>query len=190
MFPLDVQGTLVQSAVAWIDGLLALLVGIGHALKENWKQFGVMILVYTALVAGFVGVLIWLDHRREKRKDKPAQKEKSLFKCVVMVIAAPLIIFGASMATIYATIICLSLVIAGLILPFAQVGHSEARKEIKNDFKEMALVTVHSPKGDVTRREIGCGPQFCALWGEGHASFAPVSAITWGDAPPPDKSDK
>jgi hypothetical protein len=185
MFPMDTQGTLVQAAVAWADGLAVLFMAIGKAFKEHWLQLVMMIVVNSLVIAGFVWILNVWDRRRSKRSGKPLQR--TFIRRAVARILSPMLVLGISVAAIYVAIFCLALVIAALILPFTQVGRFEAKKEIASNFSDMPMVTIKSAKGEVQRREISVGPQFFAFWSDGHASFAPTSAIEWGDAPPPGK---
>lgn len=185
MFPLDTQSMLIEATLAWEDGLSVLFVAIGKAIMTHWWQLILMIVVDSLLIAGFIFALNWWDSRRAKRSGKPTQPKKPLIRRAVARILSPLIVLGISVSAIYVAIFCLTLVIAALILPFAQVGHYEAKKEVASNFADMPMVTIKTAKGDVQRREIATGPQFFAVWGDGHASFFPVSQVAWGDADAP-----
>ena len=186
MFPLDTPGMLAEGFVALADGLGRLLKGDGELL-HHW-----FLLLLVVVAGGFVWALFahlnqLLDEDRPGRK-KDQAKQKVTFTRWLMWSAFPrvalLAIFGFA---IYELIAATALVFLSLTQPLVALGKYEASQAAANDFKTAPVVTLKSPQGDVKLREIGCGPQFCALWGDKHASYAPVSAVSWGDAPAPIK---
>jgi len=187
MFPLDTAGMLTQGAVAWGDALAELITATLETIATHWLALLLMI---------FSGALIWavfawlnrkMDEGGKKKKQRPV-KIRSRFAKLSSPILSRAIFLILALLLGFEVISLMTLGFAALSLPFYQLGRYEAKKAAAINFEKDPLVVVKSAKGDVLElRELGCGPQFCALWGNGHASTAPLSAIVWSDSPPPDK---
>lgn len=187
LFPLDTAAMLTQGFVVAGDGLAKLAVAIVHALGMHF-----ILLLSVVLTAALTWATCkWLGHRADERSaskpKKPTQdqsvRQRSLRYLTVNSILVVLIgLFG-----IYELVFVLTLGYLVVTQPFYQLGKYEAQEKAATDFEKSSMVTVKTSAGDVKFRELGCGPQFCALWGNKHASFAPVSAITWGDTQAPGK---
>lgn len=193
MFPLDAQGTTTQAMVAWEVAFSAMFSGTSKAFAAHWLPVFVGLAADFVLIVGFAWLIERWDDQRKKQMGVAAKKEKSPLRRALDRALQPILVLGLSVATIFMGIACLMVVIAGLILPFSKVGGDEARREIASNFAEAPLMNVKSPNGDLKVREIACGLQFCAFWETGdvakgdraHATLAPVSAVSWGEAPPP-----
>lgn len=183
LFPLDTAAMLTQGFVVAGDGLAKLATAIVHALATHFLLL--LSVVLTAALTWATGK--WMEHRLDKRNTskskKPAQdqhvRQRSLrFLTINSILVVLIGVFG-----IYELVFVLTLGYIVVTQPFYQLGKYEAQEKASTDFEKSPMVTVKTSTGDVKFRELGCGPQFCALWGNKRASFAPVSTITWGDAP-------
>lgn len=183
MFPLDTAGMLTEGGVALTDGAASVSKG-----PAGWWQW--LALVLLIVVGGLIWALFALLAKDLKRDPAPRKEEPTAAKkngnhwlmTSVLPRMALLAIFGIG---IYEVIASAALVFIGLTQPFSKLGYEKARTLADDDFKSVPVVSVQSPRGVGMFREIGCGPQFCALWKDKHASFVPVSQVMWGDAPTP-----
>ena len=83
----------------------------------------------------------------------------------------------------------LTFVLFLLLAPFHELGKHQAKEEIKSHFADLPSMTLTSPSGvKMTYHEVGCGLQFCGLYGTDHAITVPVSKIEWGESAPPETS--
>ncbi|WP_445145021.1 hypothetical protein [Dyella sp. Tek66A03] len=186
MFPLDTAGMLTQGAVAWGDALAELIDATFKSIGAHW--FVVLLMIFSGALLW--SVFAWLNRTMEeggKKKERAAKTEGRLARLASPVFSRAIVLTLALFLAIE-VVSLMTLGFAALSLPFYLLGRYEAKKAVSIDFAKNPLVTVKSAKGDILElRELGCGPQFCALWGNGHASTAPLSAISWSDSPPPDK---
>jgi len=185
MFPLDTAGMMTEGFVAAGDAAAKLAKAAVAAILAHW-----FLLIVIILAGGLIGACFrWINHRVSesiaKQTKKASDDHDGKKRGLAFLTITPTIVLLLIGLVLYELVFGFILGYTILTQPFYQLGKYEAKQASANDFKQSPIVTVKSDKGDVARREIGCGPQFCALWGEGHASFAPVSDITWGDAPPP-----
>lgn len=177
MFPLDTAGMLIEGAIAFGSGFGKLSTAcIGLAL-HHWLVLLIVTLGGGLIWAAIASLSKRLDEDRATRKKADSAKETGkhwLFK-----VAIPrMLLLALAVSVFYEFVFAMTLGFALLTQPFVVLGKDEAKAAAAKGFEKSPMVTVRSPKGDVQRREIGCGPQFCALWGDGHASYAPVSAIS------------
>lgn len=185
MFPLDTAGTLTWGAIAWGNGLIAIVTTMKQVELGRWLL--PMSLIGGGAVLGSLvawGGDIWKRSRAERGK-LPTSKFWQKVRLLASRIFLPILMMGISAAAIYVFIFVLMFVLAIMSAPFFALGETAAKKAALNDFSDMPMATVKTQTSSVQLREMGCGPQFCALWGNKHASVAPVSAITWGEAPAP-----
>ena len=187
MFPLDTAGILQNAPTAWVNGILALAHIAITGIVAHWG-YTTLYLVLLILIWRTGGSLLsHLKRSQTRRRAETNQQRRSLLRRVLWWIAEPLIGLGISVGALYIMLYGLSMVVILLILPFELVGRHEAKLEVERHFQNMPVVTLKSPKGDQADYHIiGCGPQFCGVFGEGHAITVPVSAITWAISSPPD----
>jgi hypothetical protein len=77
-----------------------------------------------------------------------------------------------------------------ILAPFQVIGENRAKAAIKNHFAGSPAVMLTSPSGEkIAYHIIGCGPQFCGLYGADHAITVPVSKIDWSESAPPKASE-
>lgn len=185
MFPLDTAGMLTEGAIAWGDGLAAIVSAVTHVSVWIWLRVASVLLGGALLGAGFVWIHKLLETKRNK---KSAPKRWPKIGELGKQLLSTLLVMGVSAAAIYVLVFGLIFVMALLSAPFYELGKHQASLAAQGNFSDRPTITAKiSTTEHVKRQEMECGTQFCALWGEGHASVAPVSAIEWGDAPPPDK---
>jgi ABC-type Fe3+ transport system permease subunit len=187
LFPLDTATMLTQ-------GFMVAENGFGKLATASLQAVGAhfVLLVSVLLTAALTwAVFKWLEHRLDERSaskaKKPAQdqhvRQKSLrFLIINAILTALLVVFS-----FYEVVFGVWLLGALITEPFYQLGKYDAKQIAAKGFTLSPMVTVKSPTGDVKRREIGCGPAYCALWGDGHASQAPIASVGWADAQPPAK---
>lgn len=187
MFPLDTAGILHNAPTAWVNGIFALAHILATGLIAH-LGYVVLYLLFVVLVWRAGGWLLSHLKRREGRHHaETTGQRRSLLRRVLWWIAEPLMGLGISVGALYIMLYGLSMVVILLILPFELVGRHEAKLEVERHFQNMPVVTLKSPKGDQADYHIiGCGPQFCGVFGEGHATTVPISAITWAVSSPPD----
>jgi ABC-type Fe3+ transport system permease subunit len=185
LFPLDTASMLTQGFEVAGDGFGKLAVASFQAVASHS-----LVLLSFVLIAGLtIGALKWMqqrsDERRASKPKKPTQdqqaKQRSFRFHTTNAILTVLLVFFA----FYEVVFGFSLGVAILTQPFYLLGKDEAKQFADKGFNLSPMVTAKSPTGDVPRREIGCGPAYCALWGDGHASQAPIASVGWADAPPP-----
>jgi hypothetical protein len=187
MFPLDTAGILHNAPTAWVNGILALAHIVVTGIIVHWGYVALYLLFLVLIWRAGGSLLGHLKRRQMQRQGETRSKCQSLLRRVLWWIAEPLIGLGISVGALYIMLYGLSMVVILLILPFELVGRHEAKLEVERHFQNMPVVTLKSPKGDQADYHIiGCGPQFCGVFGEGHAITVPVSAITWAVSSPPD----
>jgi hypothetical protein len=189
MFPLDVQGTTSQALVAWAAAISTMFTGVAHGLASHWLVALFGFATDFLLIAAFIWLLERSDNRGRKQADVPVNQEKSLSRRVLDRASQPFLMLGLLAAVGFALTACLMIVISGLVLPFSKVGGDQAKHEVAINFADRPMMHVKFPDGERMMREIACGPQFCAFWDidkTDRAIVAPVSAVIWGEAPPPD----
>lgn len=187
LFPLDTATMLTQGFMVAENGFGKLATASLQAVGTHFFLLLSVLLTAALTWAAFK----WLGHRLDERSadkpKKPAQdqhvRQKSLrFLIINAILTALLVVFG-----FYEVVFGVWLLGALFTEPFYQLGKYDAKQVAAKGFNLSPMVTVKSPTGDVPRREIGCGPAYCALWGDGHASQAPIASVGWADAPPPAK---
>lgn len=189
MFPLDNAGTLTEGAIALGMGFGKLATALIEVIGHHWLVM-LSIVVSGGLVwAGFASLFRRMDEERAGRKKKTVEGKKSAWSWFLKSALPRVAVIALAGFALYEFIIGLTLVYVLLTQPFIVLGKMEAQSEMDNDFARFATVKVKTPAGDESLREISCGPQFCALWKDKHASYAPVSTITWADAPTSDKKN-
>jgi hypothetical protein len=187
LFPLDTASMLTQGFVVAEDGFTRLEVASLHALVAHF-----FLLLSVAVTAALTWAICkWMQHRLEaqgvNKPKKPAQDQHVRQRSLRYLMTNALLTALLVVLFFYQVVSILSLAGALIIQPFYQLGKYEAKQIATRDFNLSPMVTVKSPTGDVKRREIGCGPAYCALWGDGHASQAPIASVGWADALPPAK---
>jgi len=187
MFPLDTAGMLTEGAIAIEDGFGKVATAALQAVGNHWFVVLLIVVGGGLIWAALAPIFQKLDEDRADRKKALPKRHRPILRWLSMSALPRIALVSIFGFAIYECIAAVTLVFTLLTLPFVQLGSYEAGLAVSKDFKESPMVTVKSPKGDVQRREIGCGPAFCALWGDRHASYAPVSAITWADSPSPSK---
>lgn len=187
MFPLDTASMLIQGFVAEGEALAKLAGGISQVLVTH----GVLLLALLAIGALTWGAIMWLGHwaddrraRQPKKSAKPDGTQRRSLGSLIFTAVLMLLLFAFSF---YELVFGLTLGYALVTLPFYKLGQYEANQLASTDFVKKPTVTVKTQTGDMQLRELGCGPIFCALWANKHASFAPSSTITWGDGSVPDR---
>ena len=185
MFPLDTAGMLTEGGIALTQGFGVLSHWHGGGLVQ-WLVLLLIIIVGGVIWAIFALVVKDLTNGGTKKKKDPDKHTNSFFRWLLTSALPRIALLALFGFTIYEFIAAVALVFITLTQPFVSLGKYEAEKSAAVDFNHSPIVTVKSPQGDLTFREIGCGPQFCALWKDKHASYASVSMITWGDSPSPD----
>lgn len=185
MFPLDTAGMLTEGGMALTQGVGVLSHGHGGGLGQ-WLVLLLIIIVGGVIWAIFALIVKDLTNDGTKKKKDPDKHTNSFFQWLLTSALPRIALLALFGFTIYEFIAAVALVFITLTQPFVFLGKYEAGKSAAVDFNHSPVVTVKSPQGDAKFREIGCGPQFCALWKDKHASYAPISAITWGDSPAPD----
>lgn len=185
MFPLDTAGMLTEGGVALTQGFGELSHWFGGGLRQ-WLISLLIIIVGGVIWAIFAMLIKDLRSDGAKTKKNPDKHKNSFFRWLVTSALPRIALLALFGFTIYEFIAATALVFLTLTQPFVALGKYEAEKSAAVEFNRSPIVTVKLPQGDVKFREIGCGPQFCALWKDKHASYAPVSMITWGDSPTPD----
>ena len=187
MFPLDTPGMLTEGAIAWADGLVAIVTTMKQVELSRW-------VLPLSLIGGgiLLGTLIgwgrdkWIASRA-KHDDQPISAVLQRTRVFAIRFLVPLLMTGFSVGALYVFLFVLMFALAMMSAPFYALGAAAAQKAASNDFSDMPIATIKTPTSIVQLREMTCGPQFCALWGNKHASVAPVSAITWGEASAPGK---
>lgn len=186
MFPLDTAGMLMEGAIAWGDGLAAIMSAVTRVGIWAWLRVGSVVLLGALIGGGSIWIYEIRQARWAKLKNKPVQKHSPKIGGFLRRLLSPILVMGISAAAIYVLVFGLIFVMAMLSAPFYQLGRHQASLTAKGNFSDMpTVIAKKSTTENVKRQEMGCGAQFCALWGDGHASVAPVSAISWGDAPAP-----
>jgi hypothetical protein len=187
MFPLDTAGMLTQGAVAWGDALAELIGATLKSIGSHW--FVLLLMIFSGALVW--SVFAWFNRKMcegGKRRKRRLAKPKGRLSALASPVFSRAVILALVLFLSIEVISLMTLGFAALSLPFYQLGGYEAKKAVAVNFEKEPLVLVKSPKGDIMElRELGCGPQFCAFWGNGHASTAPLSAIMWSDSPPPEK---
>lgn len=186
MFPLDTPGMLTQGAVAWGNALAELIAATLASIATHW--FALLLTIFS--IALIWSVFAWISRRMDKsgRKKVRPSKAKNRLAALASPVFSRAVIVALALFLAIEVISLMTLGFAALSLPFYQLGRYEAKKAVAINFEKEPLVSVKSAKGEIVElRELGCGPQFCALWGNGHASTVPLSAIVWSDSPPPDR---
>ncbi|WP_445147308.1 hypothetical protein [Dyella sp. Tek66A03] len=186
MFPLDNAGTITMGFRAWGEGLSAVLMALFSSAGKHWSGI-LLTLAFVGFSYGSLEYLIVWQRRRKGHAAAPPEDERPrLFKWMRKCFAWTALL-GMFSATLLASLLAVTLSIGLLISPFEKLGRYEAKHEAGDQFKHHALVIIKSPGGvSGEYRKIACGPQFCALWGTGHATTVPVTAITWAESPPPE----
>lgn len=187
LFPLDTASMLTQGFMVAAGGLAKLALATLHALAVHF-----FLLLCVAVTAGMtLAGCRWMGHRLdEKVAGKPKrsdQDQRAWQRSPRFLIISSFLVVLLALCACYEAIFGLSLVAALFTQPFYQLGREDAAQLVAKGFNLSPMVTVKSPNGVVQRREITCGPAFCALWGEGHASQAPIAMVGWADAPSPGK---
>ncbi|RUL65787.1 hypothetical protein EKH79_03485 [Dyella dinghuensis] len=186
MFPLDTSGMLIDGIEAWGDTVGLLANAVGKMLRVHWLWLIFLMASGGLIWSAFAYFFERLGNKRAKQKVEPTGHVESQRRRPLAAVFLRLLVIFLIFCFVYELIFGLTLAFALLTVPFFRLGAHEARIAADNNFKNAPVVTVKLPNGDLSeQREIGCGPQFCALWGSGYASTVPLSAITWVESSPP-----
>lgn len=73
--------------------------------------------------------------------------------------------------------------------PFFLVGAHQAKEQVEGGFKDVPVIALKATDGKVVNYHlIGCGPQFCGVWGADHATMVPLADIQRGESAPPNEN--
>jgi len=186
MFPLDSAGTVSMGFRAWGEGFAAVVLTLFRSGAAH--RIGIaMFLILAGFCYATLDHLIALRQRQLERDDSaPPEPNRSSISRWLRKCFGWTALFSVSGAIVCAALLATTLSFGLLILPFEQLGRYEAKHDAADQFKYRAQVSVKSPSGvGGIYRIISCGPQFCTLWGNEHATTVPVSVIVWAESPPP-----
>ena len=191
LFPLDTASMLTQGFEVAGDGMAKFSAASLQALAHHW----IFLSLFLLAMGSTWGACKWLEHRVDERRaskpKKPAQDQRVRQRSLRFHTTNAILTMLIALFVFYEVVFGFPLTAALLTQPFYQLGRDEAKAFADKGFDRSPMVTIKSSSGDVQRREIGCGPAYCALWGDGHASQAPIASVGWADAPPLAKrSDK
>lgn len=185
MFPLDTAGTLTLGAQVIRDffSLTRDTLVQAFAVHTLWSFvvfFAIGSAVHLLLQLTKVVLKMRAAQATETTRSDVGSRDRWFF------LVAPYVGIGASVSLIYLFVFAMTIFFGLVLTPFNALGRYEAKHFAVTQFKDFPSVTLKGPDGIVRPyRELACGPQFCALWANGHAAAVPLSAIVWLEASPP-----
>jgi hypothetical protein len=186
MFPLNPADMLSMGGRAWTDGLSEISLVILHHFPKLWHKLAWLILGDSLAVVAMRMFINYVERRNTKRDAKLGRQKKEGDPHWIKQFILTVVLIGFFFVFLFVGLILLTMGFAGLSYPFRNLGSYEAQLEVQSDFKDVPLLSVKTATGDqFNLPEIGCGPQFCAVWDNGHALTVPVAAVTWGVSAPP-----
>jgi hypothetical protein len=186
LFPLDTAGTLTMGTKACRDFYAIARDSMANALVFHYLKLLIAIVVCGSLIHAFM----WAFKRVNKAPESKAQSSESSSRNKrgerLGWILAPYLVLISSLSLIYVLVFFVASLFVLLLMPFSELGRWEAKQFAAAKFKDLPTVTIKTPSGvSQSYQELACGPQYCALWANGHAVTVPVATVTWMDSDKP-----
>lgn len=188
MFSVDTAGVLHLAAVAWINLMGVVLQGLWATIKEHWFVL-VLYLVFCVLLWNTLNKGVdYLRARAKGRETKEPPKKKPAVEWVLRVVGEPVLGMSLSIGGAGMAVLLFVSLLALFMQPFVWVGAHHAKEQVEGGFKDVPVIALKAADGKMANYHlIGCGPQFCGVWGKDHATMVPLSDIQWGESAPPNE---
>ena len=183
MFPVDVQGTFINTARAWMEGAATVLGAVSAAIGAHWF---LIVVLPALLVIGLSAAIHYVMHRIAAKQNAMADRQRSTeHGRLIRSILSPLYALFLSAYGIYTMFAVIGAALLLSIGPFVQVGARAAAQDLEKGFPNGPAVELTAPHGGIaTYRLIECADKFCALYLNGEIVTVPVASITWAVSRP------